>query len=290
MRITHGMVSDTTLRNIQGNMARMEALQGQLTSGSRIRVPSDDPIGATRAITLEESLEQTGQYLKNIDQATAWLNVTDSVLDSVTQLVHRARDLAVQASSDTLSSNDRLAAGAEIGQLREQLLNLANSKYESRYIFGGTATHQPPYTTPADASFQGNQQPLEREIQQSVTMSISVDGKTTFGALFTTLDELQQRMAADDAPGIAARIGALDSRLDTVLTARSQVGAKTNRLEFARGRLQDIEVNVTTLLSNVKDVDMAEAMTNFSMAEAVYQASLQASSRALQPSLLDYLR
>jgi flagellar hook-associated protein 3 FlgL len=63
-----------------------------------------------------------------------------------------------------------------------------------------------------------------------------------------------------------------------------------NRLDFLSQRLNDVKVNTTGLLSQVKDVDMAQAITNFSMAQTVYQASLKAGAQALQPSLLDYLR
>jgi flagellar hook-associated protein 3 FlgL len=63
-----------------------------------------------------------------------------------------------------------------------------------------------------------------------------------------------------------------------------------NRLEFLQERQSSIEVNLTGLLSETKDTDMAQALTSFSMAQNVYQASLKAGAQALQPSLLDYLR
>jgi flagellar hook-associated protein 3 FlgL len=78
--------------------------------------------------------------------------------------------------------------------------------------------------------------------------------------------------------------------LNSVINTRAQLGAKVNRLDFLSQRLNDVKVNTTGLLSQVKDVDMAQAITNFSMAQTVYQASLKAGAQALQPSLLDYLR
>src|SRR3954471_16875222 len=98
MRVTPGMMMNSLLHNIELNQARTEQLQNQITSGSRITKPSDDPIGAARAINLQESLSQSDQYVRNIDQATSWLNSSDSVLDAVTLALHRARELAVQAA------------------------------------------------------------------------------------------------------------------------------------------------------------------------------------------------
>src|SRR4051794_37644809 len=118
MRITQQMMVDSMLRNVEQNQARTEDLQNQITSGSRIFKPSDDPIGVARAISLQDGLSQTQQYLRNIDQATAWLNTTDSALQAVSDSISRARELAVQAANDTLSSADRVAIKAEITQIQ----------------------------------------------------------------------------------------------------------------------------------------------------------------------------
>ncbi len=103
MRITLGMIAENSLRNIQANQTRVDQLQNQITSGSRINKPSDDPIGTAQALGLQESLDQSKQYGRNIDQANSWLNATDSALGSVTDALHRARELAVQAANGTFS-------------------------------------------------------------------------------------------------------------------------------------------------------------------------------------------
>ncbi|HYY87972.1 MAG TPA: flagellar hook-associated protein FlgL, partial [Chloroflexota bacterium] len=84
LRVSQKTLAETTLANIERNLDRVQELQNQITSGSRITRPSDDPIGAARALSFQEGVEQTGQYLANIDQATSWLNTTDSTLASVT--------------------------------------------------------------------------------------------------------------------------------------------------------------------------------------------------------------
>src|ERR1700680_4132198 len=91
LRITQGMMADTSLRNIQANQSRLEVLTQQITSGSRITKPSDDPIGAAQALSLQEGIDQATQYGRNIDQATSWLNTSDSALSSVTDAIQRAR-------------------------------------------------------------------------------------------------------------------------------------------------------------------------------------------------------
>jgi flagellar hook-associated protein 3 FlgL len=86
-----------------------------------------------------------------------------------------------------------------------------------------------------------------------------------------------------------ASLTTFDTALDDINNSRSQVGARVNRLDALKSRQDGVSVNLTELLSQVKDVDMASALTNFSMAQTVYQASLKATAQLMQTSLLDYL-
>ena len=294
LRISESMLAETTLANIERNLDRLQALQSQLTSGSKITKPSDDPVGTARALDFQESITQTGQYLSNMDQATSWLNTTDASLGSVTDLLHRARELAVQAANGTLTPQDMSAIQSEVTQIQQNALDLSHAKYGAYYLFSGTRSDQPGYVQAAPSSvsgaYTGNSQPILREISPGVSMAVNTDPTSTFDPVFNALSQLQTGVASGSQTTVESSIGALDTALDAVLTARAQVGAKTNRLDFQKTRLGAIQVNLTGLLSDVKDVDMAQAITDFSIAQTTYQASLKASAQALQPTLLDYLR
>jgi flagellar hook-associated protein 3 FlgL len=295
MRITTQMVVDSTLRNIEANQQRTSDLQNQITSGSRVFKPSDDPIGVARALDLQDGISQAEQYLRNIDQGTSWLNTTDSVLQSVSDAMARARELAVQSANDSLSTSDRTAIKAEINQIQQHVLDLTHSRYGANYIFSGTASTQPGYLQAADstttpAAYQGNSDQALREISPGTTISINTDAQATFDPIFSALTTLQSGLSSNTTATIQTSIAQFDTALDALNMSRAQVGAKTNRLDFLKSRQESVNVNMTGLLSTVKDVDMAVAITNFSMAQNVYQASLKAAAQAIQPSLLDYLK
>jgi flagellar hook-associated protein 3 FlgL len=297
MRITTAMMADNSLRNVQANLSRVDQLQNQITSGSRITRPSDDPIGAAQALGLQESLDQSQQYGRNIDQATSWLNSADATLGSVTDALQRARELAVQATSTTLTQSDRGAIQAEVTQLQQHVLTLTQSKYGAYYMFSGTRSDQPGFVSPHAStsvtnpnSYQGNQSPVQREISPGVSLTVSVDPTTTFNDLFDALDGLQTGLASGDTATMSNTLNQFDTALDSISTARSSIGARVNRLEGLQQRQAAVSVNLTGLLSNIKDVDMPAAITNFSMAQTIYQASRKASAQMLQSSLLDYLR
>jgi flagellar hook-associated protein 3 FlgL len=140
------------------------------------------------------------------------------------------------------------------------------------------------------AAYQGNNGAVQRAISPGVTMGVNADAQATFDPVFDALSKLSTGVSTGSQTDLQDSLGAMDTALTAVLTTRAQVGAKSNRLDFLKTRLSDIQVNLTGLLSDVKDVDMAQAITNFSVAQTTYQASLKASAQAMQPSLLDYLR
>jgi len=293
MRITHGMLAETTLRNLNANMARLEKLQNQLTTGRRISRPSDDPIAVARALNYHTAVDETGQYRRNIDAATGWLDATDSALDAAIQSLQRARELAIQGATDSLSAEDRRTMSVEVKQLKEHLIQVGNTTFGPDYLFAGQLTTSAPFD--ASGAYSGgtaaaSTDAIQREIGVGVSMQVNVTGDVVFTPAFAAVQALADGLDADDRNAVDATIGSIDQALETLMVARSEVGAKVNRLEKADARLADLEVNQTGLLSKEEDVDMTEAIMSYAVAENVYKASLSAGSRAIQPSLLDYLR
>ena len=294
MRITQSMLSETTLNNLESNMSRIDQLEGQITSGLRITKPSDDPIGASQALTFQSGIDQGTQFLANIDQASSWLNATDSALSSVTDALQRARQLAVEAANETLSASDRLAIDSEVQQLQLHVLGAAQTRNGSSYLFAGTRSDAPGYlqanpSTVAGA-YQGNSGQVQRQIAPGQTVAVNADPTSTFDPVFTALNQLNTGLTSNNTAAIQTGINNLDTAISAVMTARSTLGAKVNRLDSQKTQTSAVQTNMMGLLSNVKDVDMAAAITQFQMAQTTYQASLQAGAKAMQPSLLDYLK
>jgi flagellar hook-associated protein 3 FlgL len=289
------MLSQTTLNNLEANMTRLSQVEGQVSSGLRITRPSDDPIGAARALSIQDGIDQNTQFLTNIDQASGWLNATDSALASVTSVIQRARELSVQAASDTTSQADRQAINAEVLQLQQQVLGVAQAKYGASYLFSGTKSDAAGFVSANPSTiagaYQGNKGQALRQVAAGQTIAVNIDPTTsTFDPVFTALNNLAAGLTANSTSAIQSSITDMDTALTAVMGQRATVGSMTNRLDTLQTQTTGVQVNMTGLLSNVKDVDMAQAITSFQMAQTVYQASLQAGAKAMQPSLLDYLK
>jgi flagellin-like hook-associated protein FlgL len=108
-------------------------------------------------------------------------------------------------------------------------------------------------------------------------------------SLINDLDELITALETDDSDVLSNMIGRMDDNLDQVLTALGDIGGKTNRIEFISSRVKDNIITFTSLLSDVQDVDMAQAIMWYKNLENVYKASLSVGAQVIQPSLVDFI-
>jgi flagellar hook-associated protein 3 FlgL len=294
MRITSEMLTDTVLRNLAQTLRRLDRVQNELSSGKRIAHPSDDPRGIGSALTLRSALATGETYLKTIDSSLSWLRATDATLGSATDLMQRARELAVQGSSDTLSSAQMAGIAAEVDQLLNQMVTLGNASSGGQRLFAGLRTDTNPFTLtagpPTTVTYNGDAGLMMREIDVGSTMSINVSGGGPFLPMMNSLIQLRDDLQAGNTTGVRSDIATLDAAIEGLLGTRADVGGRVNRLESAQARQQQVQVRLTEQLSTVEDTDYAEAITRFTVQENVYKAALAAGSRALQPSLFDYLR
>ncbi len=294
-RITQGMINSQFLTNLNRNIKSLDNLQNQLSSGKRITKPSDDPVGISYSLRYRNELNSNDQYQSNVDSATSWLDNTDSTLGQVGNVLQNVRDLAVQAANGTNPQDALDAIKAEAEQLSNQLVTIGNTKFNNKYVFNGQKTDVPPYDASAPVA-DTDTGTIRFEIGVGVKIGVNVTGNQVFGSasdsdnVYKVLQDFQDALAAGDTSQISTLIGSIDSRLNKVLNVRSEIGAKSNRIELASNRLKDINTNLQNLQSKTEDADVAEVITNLKMSENVYQASLSTGAQIIRPSLVDYLK
>ena len=288
MRVTNSMLINTVLRDLNNNMSKMSKSQEQLSSGRRINRPSDDPVGIVSSLRLRTSLTELSQYKSNAQDASSWLDTTDQALDESGSILQRIRELAVGAANDYLTQTERDAIYKEVDQLRLQLVSVGNATYAGKFIFSGTQTQTASFND--TGVYQGNTGVINYEVAIGVQIPINVDGTTAFGNAFTAVNQFLNHLTTGDVTDITADIGQLDLAINNQLEVRADIGAKVNRLELAINRMDADNVNLTALLSKTEDVDMAELITKLKMQESVYNSSLSAGARMVQPTLMDFLR
>lgn len=313
MRVTNNMIFGATTNHARNHLEKLFGLQNQLATGKKITRPSDDPTGTDRAMLLRGTLKQQEQYQENIRDASTWLTLTDGALSEAYSVMDRARELAVRGSNGTNQNDERVAMAEEIKQLRSQLQVIANSEINGRFIFGGTMTvAQParvpvfemPYPDPdptavppvTEIAYTGNDVLMDVEVVPGVTLPYNTPGSAAFGAgtdadrAFKVLEDLELALRNGDSTVISQQIARLDVAMNRVTTERAVVGSRINRLDLLENRYADSAISYKDRLSETEEPEFADVVSQVMQQESVYQASLAASARIIQPSLLDYLR
>ena len=138
MRISTSMIFDAGVNSINQQSADLLKLQQQIASGRKMLTPADDPVAAAQALVVTQSKDITAQYAANQATANEALNLSDSNMQSVTDILNRVRQLAVQAGNATLTNSDRESIGHELRSNFDQLLALANSTDGTgQYLYSG---------------------------------------------------------------------------------------------------------------------------------------------------------
>ena len=292
-RVTQRMLTEGSLDNLQRGLGRLAKVQEHLSTGRVLNRPSDSPTGTTTAMRLRGSLADQAQFARNAQDGIGWLTQIDGTLGSVGGTVRRARDLALQGANEgSVGQVARDALAIEVEGLRQELLSQANTTYLDRPVFGGVTPGSRAYD--ATGTYVGTVGDVNRRIADGVVVKVDVDGPTVFGSgpasVFAELDALATALRAGDQAGISGSVAALNARMDTVTAARTAAGTRFQRLEQAEAAAADAELSLKNHLSTVENADLAQSAVELQLQEVAYQAALAATSRVIQPSLLDFLR
>lgn len=319
MRVTQSMLSSTMLRNLGNSYNKMGQWQEQLSTGSKLLRPSDDPVGVTKAMSYRTQLTQNAQYKENLDTATKWLDTTDTSLGSVTSAMTRVQELITQAANDTNQTVDREKMLVEIKQIQQEIHDLANTKVGDTYLFSGTRTNEPLYKTDPttgevtfndeagtdiEAPENGFGESVNIEIYNDIQLDINTTGAMKmFGKIDEVFTRIEEALSDSDATGadIGSILGGTNSvedreyttiqgSIDLVLKNRAEVGAKQNRVDMMSDRLALQKETLTKQQSNVEDVQYEEAITNLITQESIHRASLSVGGRIIQQTLVDFIR
>ncbi len=144
MRVTNLMMNSNMLTNINKNKEDLSKKFDQYATRQRIQRPSEDPVIAVRSLKYRSQLTELEQYYgKNIPDATAWLDITESALDNINDVLTNMNEYCVYGSTDTLEGVDRNSIAETMEQYKEHIYQSINTDYAGRYVFAGYRTDTP---------------------------------------------------------------------------------------------------------------------------------------------------
>lgn len=178
MRVTDKMNQANVLNNISRNRTEMNNLQSQAATLKRVTKPSDDPLAATRVLQARTEDRNYQQFQKNIASAKSFLEFTDQSLSELSEIIVRAKELAIQAANDSGGATPREIISAEVEQLYDQAVGVANRRLGDRYIFAGYKTTQAPFDP--EGNYSGDDGDIKIQTHKDTYVGMNLPGSKVF--------------------------------------------------------------------------------------------------------------
>ena len=325
MRVTdntnYGVVRDSISRS----RGRMENLQMESATLKKLNRPSDDPVGAAKVLEVRTDKVNNEQFQVNAKLAQAYLGNTDHALEELSEIVMRAKEIAINQSSNASSTPEsRLGVSEEVSQLFQRAVATGNRRIGDRYIFGGFKTTAAPVD--ADGNYRGDDGEVMIEVGREVFIGANVPGHEVFNThpessadgrglkvapeggvnrrlssesveagpqntnLFQQLKALRTGLLTGDLETVRGTLDTFDDLLGKVISTRSKIGARIQSIEGNMTALDRHNITNAQLTSSIEDADMTQVVSDLAKEETVFKSSLASSKHLIQPTLLDFLR
>jgi flagellar hook-associated protein 3 FlgL len=224
------------------------------------------------------------------------LDVLDTHLERVESVMVRAKETLVYAGNGSLSDNDLKTLGAQMRLMKDELLALANSSVDGKYLFSGYKEDTQPYPPGAPIVYDGDDGEINLEIGPGEKVKVNLTGEEVFGDpgtgkdMWELFDDMASALEVGTPSAALAEMDNLDQAADQMRTQRSQMGNLAQRVDSAKLNMEDVRIDMQAMLSRYEDADLVETITNMTMQETAFKAALDITSRVSRLSILDYMR
>jgi flagellar hook-associated protein 3 FlgL len=318
MRATIG----TTYRTLQSQINQLSNQLNELrkiaASGKKLNKPSDDPSAVRPVLNSQALLRANDRYLKTIGTALDRYNNLEDHFEHMENMLVSAYETTIASLDGAYTAEDRINLANTISQIKDELLDIANAKYDGNFIFAGFEEQTKPFTVngtydpltydPANSltwpvQYRGDNNTFSLEISPGEMVEVGISGSDLFLGdadndgvvdaggydIFAVLTRIEDAMRANDPSAIEAELDNLQKGTDQVRIERGKIGNNTAKVERAMENLQEVQISLQETLSRYKDADIIEAITNMTQQENALEAALQVAAQVSRLSILDYL-
>ena len=294
MRVSTNQFYRVNAERMQSTQSKVAEIQAKLGSGKQMLHPSEDPGKANLISGLVSAKERQEVYSKNVDAGETRLTAESAVLESMTSIMQRVTQLAVQSSNDTLGASDRDVIATEIKALRDELLNLTNTQdLSGSYIFSGNKTGSPAFVEDASGvvNYNGDYGRMEINVSDVRSIAINTLGSELFSAAdFAALDDLVADLRANNGADVRTRLDNVNSINDRLINSYGAMAGRLAAMESQRNVIDETTLRIDELLIRENDLDYAEAVTDLSKESVALQALQASFAKIAQLSLFNFIR
>jgi flagellin len=268
MRITTNVAAINTQRQLVNSQFNIQNSMQKLSSGYRINKSADDAAGLAISENMKAQLRSLAQAKRNANDGISLAQTAEGGLAEITNIATRIRELAVQASSDTVGDRERTFIDLEVQQLKEEINRIATiASWNSVPLLDGS--------TPSFDIQVGSNNTADDRIVFDASQNIA-----TLAGLGLA------EMNFETKEGARGSIGLLDAATDSVNAMRANIGAIQNRLQSAVDTLAITEENLAAANSRIRDTDIAAVSSEMARNNVMLQAGTATLAQANQASML----
>ena len=299
MRVTDRQRYDIVGTRVEGAKGQNAKDLETLSTLRRVNRVSDDPNGVAAGVNIKDRIASNQQFQKNVEFSKGMLERSENALGGMQDNLIRLKELAIGMANDTYDHSSRLATSEEVQEILKELVQLGNTTFNNRYVFSGFRSGTAALSL--DGKFLGDDGAVMLQVGENQFQQINLQSRDLFEAnvderaaghtnMLDTVEALLAGLHNNSKDGIRFAIGEIDFQLDKASKFQAKVGSVVTSLNGATERAgRSVDMDKTTL-SSVFDADIFEASSDFRRSEAVLQSTLLASTKLLQPSLLNFLQ
>lgn len=290
------------VRNLQ---ERITKTQKQISSGYRIQDAADSPKDTVSVIGLGTSISTTQQYLTTLGRVGAEASAVDTALSTGITLIERARQLAVRAASSVTTATDRQNIAIEVANLQQQIVGLANTTVEGRFVFGGDQDDTQPYQYDVGSARGADrlttqsasriiEDPYGLPVFTASTAAAIFDAEDAAGAPAATnilvgLNSLVTALNSNDPSAVSGALSQLRAGSDWLNQKQAVYGASARRIADEATLANNVLTGLRSRLSELRDTDIVQAATDLSLQSTAQSAAFSAQASVPRKSLFDYI-
>ncbi len=292
MRISDNMAVENFLRDLEKIRERLFERSARVSSGKKLRRPSQDPQGSDRVIRIRDQVSRVNQYFRNIQRARLELTSTENVLTTLRESSTTVIQKVQQGLNDIITQDDRDMIAMEIEEILGGMFQLSTTSIDGKRLFSGGALSTDPVLLNAGTySYQGDGLVRMVEIAENQKIQTNVLGSTVFtGAgsdLLNTVKQLADALRVSDTSTATALLDKMHASIRAIDLARTTVGVTLNKLDSTKALQDQLMLSLTIEASNLEDADLAKAISEMTQSETALSAILAVGSRQ-RTSLFDF--
>ncbi|MDG1307792.1 MAG: flagellar hook-associated protein FlgL [Porticoccaceae bacterium] len=307
MKISTGQLFEQAVTQMNTQQAKVTQMQAQLATGKQIVQSSDDPDKVGLIQRLNTAYQRQDVYEQSLNTVNDRLVSEEAAILATDNILQRLRELAVRASSDTLSAPDREIISIEVSALKDGLMQLANTQdINGNYIFAGSMSSTMPFTTDASGhtSYQGDDRQIAVDVSEQRRLNMNrpgsdifssvvrqeLDGTTQRVSFFGVIDDFADALKNNNTGAIQRSLSEVSDLSASVSVSLADVGSRLSVVDSQRDMLSDSKLRYQSMLSQVEDLDYATAVTELSAELLSMEAAQSSFAKISQLSLFNYIR